>query len=89
VQLPCAGLTTLQAALQAAFPECTDLSEDAARGIASFTPHLSLGQWRDKQALLAAMQVRMCACWAIGGIDVAGRRTPPASGCQVVLTPTV
>ena len=35
-----------QAALQAAFPECDDLSSDPRRGITSFTPHLSVGQAR-------------------------------------------
>jgi hypothetical protein len=47
----------VQAALQAAFPQCSDLSDDPARHITAYTPHLSLGQWRDKQALMQAMQV--------------------------------
>jgi hypothetical protein len=52
-----AGLLAVQSALQAAFPACNDLSQDPARGITSFTPHLSLGQWTNKQQLLAAIQV--------------------------------
>jgi hypothetical protein len=52
-----AGLVALQSALQAAFPSCTDLSNDPQRDISAFTPHLSLGQWSNKQQLLAAMQV--------------------------------
>lgn len=46
----------LQAALEGAIPGCDDLSSDASRGITAFTPHLSLGQWQDKQQLLQDMQ---------------------------------
>eukprot|EP00931_Biecheleriopsis_adriatica_P071525 TRINITY_DN45397_c0_g1_i1.p1 TRINITY_DN45397_c0_g1~~TRINITY_DN45397_c0_g1_i1.p1 ORF type:complete len:304 (+),score=43.81 TRINITY_DN45397_c0_g1_i1:66-914(+) len=38
-------LQEVHAALLAAFPECTDLSSDQARGITRFVPHLSLGGW--------------------------------------------
>lgn len=38
------SLQSLHAALLAAFPDCTDLSDDPARGITSWTPHLSVGQ---------------------------------------------
>jgi hypothetical protein len=47
----------VQSALQAAFPACNDLSDDPQRGITSFTPHLSLGQWRSKQQVQDALQV--------------------------------
>ena len=39
------SLSTLQEALLTVFPDCTDLSNDPRRGITSFTPHLSVGQW--------------------------------------------
>ena len=51
-----AELVQLQAALQAAFPQCTDLSDDPARGISAFRPHLSLGQWRSAAEAKAAQQ---------------------------------
>jgi hypothetical protein len=51
-----AGLVAVQAALEGAFPGCDDLSNDLSRGITAFTPHLSLGQWQDKQQLLQDMQ---------------------------------
>jgi hypothetical protein len=54
----CAGLLAVQAALESAFPGCNDLSSDPSRGISAFTPHLSLGQWQDKQQLLQDMQAR-------------------------------
>jgi hypothetical protein len=50
-------LVSLQAALAAAFPECSDLSSDPGRGITRFVPHLSIGQWRDKAALKQQLQV--------------------------------
>jgi hypothetical protein len=50
-------LTSLHEALLGAFPTCTELVDDPSRGISSFTPHLSLGQWQDKQQLLADLQV--------------------------------
>ena len=53
-----AELVRLQAALQAAFPRCTDLSDDPARGISAFRPHLSLGQWRSSADVRAAQQAR-------------------------------
>ena len=53
-----AELLQLQAALQAAFPLCTDLSDDPARGITAFRPHLSLGQWRSAGDVKAAQQAR-------------------------------
>lgn len=57
------GVAALQAALQAAFPGCDDLSRDPARGIDAFTPHLSVGQWRDAAAAQAAIeQVRAAVC---------------------------
>ncbi|GAQ83573.1 RNA ligase/cyclic nucleotide phosphodiesterase [Klebsormidium nitens] len=40
-----AQLQTLQAALQEAFPKCTELSTISD----SFKPHLSVGQWRNKR----------------------------------------
>jgi hypothetical protein len=52
----------VQAALQGAFPGCNDLSSDPSRGISSFTPHLSLGQWQDKQQLLQDMQASDWGC---------------------------
>lgn len=38
-------LQTLHSALLGVFPDCTDLSNDPRRGINTFTPHLSVGQW--------------------------------------------
>ena len=55
--MPHAELLEVQAALQAAFPQCTDLSHDPGRGITAFTPHLSLGQWRSPAVSRAAQQV--------------------------------
>jgi hypothetical protein len=52
-----AGLAAVQSALQAAFPGCTDLSDDPQRNISGFMPHMSLGQWHNKKQLLSAMQV--------------------------------
>ena len=46
----------MQAALVEAFPECTDLSDDPSRGITQFTPHLSLGQCRDRAAAEEAVR---------------------------------
>lgn len=42
---PGPGVEGLQAALQAVFPECNDLSEDPDRNITSYIPHLGVGQW--------------------------------------------
>ena len=53
-----AELVQLQATLQTAFPQCTDLNDDPARGISSFRPHLSLGQWRSAAEAQAAQQAR-------------------------------
>ena len=53
-----AEMLRLQAALQAAFPGCTDLSDDPSRGIAAFRPHLSLGQWRSAADAQDAQQAR-------------------------------
>ncbi|KAG2496511.1 hypothetical protein HYH03_005335 [Edaphochlamys debaryana] len=47
------GLLLVQSLLEGAFPACTDLSRDEARGIAGFVPHLSLGQMRE-----------LCSRWA-------------------------
>eukprot|EP00899_Mesostigma_viride_P027500 jgi/Mesvir1/7935/Mv11857-RA.1 len=52
---PSPALCSLQERLVAAFPGCTDLSDDPERGITQFTPHLSLGQWRDERAIRAAV----------------------------------
>lgn len=71
------GLMALQSALQAAFPACTDLSDDPQRGITAFTPHLSLGQWHNKQQLLAALQVRACR-----GKDTLPGGIPPTPGAM-------
>lgn len=49
----------LQAALLSAFPACTDLNEDRARGITGFVPHFSLGQWRSSADAEAAAKVRI------------------------------
>lgn len=54
---PLIGLVALQSALQGAFPGCTDLSDDPQRDITRFTPHLSLGQWPNKQLLQEDMEV--------------------------------
>ena len=45
------GVMAVQAALQAAFPVADDLSTISAAG---FTPHLSVGQWSDEAAAVAA-----------------------------------
>ncbi|KAK9824440.1 hypothetical protein WJX72_010266 [[Myrmecia] bisecta] len=49
-------LLRLQQQLQAAFPECNDLSVDHSRGITGFTPHLSLGQWKNAAEVEQAVQ---------------------------------
>jgi hypothetical protein len=55
-------LIQLQAALVAAFPECIDLSNDPSRSITSFSPHLSLGQWRSVGDVKKAQQAGLlCA----------------------------
>lgn len=68
----------MQGALAAAFPQCTDLSSDAGRGISAFTPHLSLGQWRTP-AEVAAAQQRLVASWQAatfraGGVAIIARQ---------------
>jgi hypothetical protein len=52
------GLKDLQERLVRAFPDCTDLSVDSTRGIADFTPHLSLGQWSNANAVSQAQEVQ-------------------------------
>lgn len=52
----CEQLMQLQAALVAAFPDCTDLSNDPSWDIRSFAPHLSLGQWRSPGDVKQAQQ---------------------------------
>jgi hypothetical protein len=64
-------LLAVQAALQAAFPQCSDLSSDAGRGISGFTPHLSLGQWRTR-AEVAAAQQQHAAAWQSISFEAAG-----------------
>lgn len=59
-----AELLEVQAALVAAFPQCSDLSCDPARGITAFTPHLSLGQWRTRQAVAEAAEAARRGAWA-------------------------
>lgn len=76
---PCtAGLLEAQAALERAFPQCTDLSSDPARGIQAFSPHLSLGQWRTR-ADVAAAAAELAAGWSplsfqVGGVALLARR---------------
>lgn len=57
-----AELLAVQAALERAFPQCRDLSNDTGRGIAGFTPHLSLGQWCTPAEVTAAA-ARLAADW--------------------------
>ena len=52
------ALISLQQALQHAFPECKDLSQEPSRGIQEFVPHLSLGQWRNADMARQAGQAR-------------------------------
>lgn len=66
-----AELLAVQAALQRAFPQCTDLSSDPGRGITAFTPHLSLGQWRTKADVQAAA-AQLAAGWSPLSFEVAG-----------------
>ena len=55
-------LIQLQAALVAAIPESIDLSHDPSRSITSFSPHLSLGQWRSVGDVKKAQQAGLlCA----------------------------
>ena len=42
-------LEALQDALVKAFPECHHLNRDPSRGVESFVPHLSVGQWPTQQ----------------------------------------
>jgi poly(A) polymerase len=53
---PDSHLQRLHAALLAAFPDCTELSNDPQRGISEFTPHLSVGQWPRLEAVLEAAE---------------------------------
>lgn len=50
------SLESLQAKLAAAFPSCQDLNQDPARGITTFQPHLSLGQWPSASRADAALK---------------------------------
>lgn len=59
LMMHCTELLELQATLQSAFQQCTDLSDDPQRGITAFRPHLSLGQWRTPAAARAVKQVRV------------------------------
>lgn len=68
---PAAELLAVQAALQRAFPQCTDLSSDPGRSITAFTPHLSLGQWRTKADVQAAA-AHLAAGWSPLSFEVAG-----------------
>lgn len=47
-------IQTLASALFDAFPDCTDLKSDPKRGIAAYTPHLSVGQWPSLEGVAAA-----------------------------------
>jgi len=64
------GLLTVQAALEAAFPHCSDLSSDPSRSIEGFEPHLSVGQWKSAAAADAAAR-RLAAALPPGGIGFA------------------
>ena len=66
-----AELLAVQAALERAFSQCSDLSSDAARGITAFTPHLSLGQWRSRADVQAAA-AQLAAGWSPLSFEVAG-----------------
>lgn len=66
-----AELLEVQAALARAFPQCGDLSTNAGRRIQRFTPHLSLGQWRTRGDVVAAMQ-RHAASWQPVTFQAAG-----------------
>lgn len=73
-----AELCRVQSALVEAFPECTDLSNDPTRGITRFTPHLSLGQWRNRAAAEAAV-AQLGASWRpvefeAGGVALISRQ---------------
>ncbi|GBF95104.1 hypothetical protein Rsub_07688 [Raphidocelis subcapitata] len=62
------GVARAQSALQSAFPDCDDLSNDPGRGITQFSPHLSVGQWRDAAAAEAAAR-ELAASWPAGGLS--------------------
>eukprot|EP00877_Chromochloris_zofingiensis_P006182 jgi/Chrzof1/1817/Cz10g22090.t1 len=49
-------LQLLQSALVSCFPDCNDLNCDPSRGIDAFTPHLSVGQWKDEGQVKQAIQ---------------------------------
>ncbi|PRW59353.1 2 -5 RNA ligase [Chlorella sorokiniana] len=68
---PSGELLAVQAALERAFPHCTDLSSDSGRGITAFTPHLSLGQWRTRADVEAAA-AQLAAGWSPLSFEVAG-----------------
>lgn len=53
-------LQLLQSALVSCFPDCNDLNCDPSRGIDAFTPHLSVGQWKDEGQVKQAIQVKPC-----------------------------
>lgn len=52
----CEKLQEIQSALLCVFPECTDLCSDPKRKINAFTPHLTVGQWPDQNAIEDAMK---------------------------------
>ncbi|BDA50341.1 hypothetical protein COCOBI_16-0170 [Coccomyxa sp. Obi] len=73
----CDQLMQLQAALVAAFPDCTDLSDDPSRNISSFAAHLSLGQWRSpgdvKNAQQVLQQKWQPLAWTVGSVCLLSR----------------
>ena len=63
------AIQDLYTALLAAFPDCDDLSNDPTRGITSLTPHLSVGQWKNKLAAEQAAQ-ELATSWTPIEFDV-------------------
>ena len=63
-----AELQQLQQMLADAFPGCTHLNNDPFRGITSFQPHLSIGQWRHAAEAEAALQVSHCLSHALSNL---------------------
>lgn len=73
------GLQGLHAALLAAFPDCTDLSDDPSRNISRFEPHLSLGGWsgpkKAEQAISELTKTWDPVDWVVDSVHLISRRS--------------
>lgn len=76
------SLHAMHAALLAAFPDCTDLSDDPGRGIVGWTPHLSVGQAGGGEAA-ERVRAELAATWRPLQFDVASVALISRSGGRV------